>query len=458
MKVIHVPFCFYPDPIGGTEVYVDALAHHLHKRGVRVVIAAPGEGSAASVHDGLPVRRFAVTKNVGDLRDLYGEGDDLAAREFGYILDDEHTDVVHLHAFTRGASLRLVREAKRRGIPVVFTYHTPTVSCQRGTLMRWGEEVCDGALDLHTCARCTLHGLGLNKFLSATLGSLPSSIGRLVASAGLSGGFWTALRMTDLVRVRHAAFRALTAEVDHVIALCQWVEDLLLRNGAPSAKITVSPHGLCQDADFRWPITERGKDDPEFAIRNPQSPIRMAFLGRLDPTKGPDILIRALRLLPEAPLELHLYGIVQGASGTAYLQQLKTMASGDPRIAFCPPVTSNGIISLLRHYHLLAVPSRCLETGPLVMLEAFAAGVPVIGSELGGIAELVEHGVNGLLVEPDSPEAWCRTFRRLSEDRGLLGELQAGIRPPRGMQDVAEEMVALYAMLAKRRSRVSKLT
>jgi glycosyltransferase involved in cell wall biosynthesis len=458
MRVLHVPFCFYPDPIGGTEVYVEALARKLQERGVHVVVAAPSENNDTYIYGRLQVRRFAIAQTIGDLRDLYGEGDIEAALEFGHILDDEHPDVLHLHAFTRGASLYLVHEAKRRGIPVIFTYHTPTVSCQRGTLMRWGEEVCNGTLDLHTCARCTLQGLGLNKFLSTALGSLPSCIGGLVASVGLSGGLWTALRMTELVQCRHDAFRSLMAEVDHVIALCQWVKDLLLRNSVPSAKITVSPQGLCQNTHFGWRMTNPANDDPEFAIHNPQSPIRIAFLGRLDATKGPDILIRALRLLPEAPLELHLYGIIQGASGTAYLQQLKMMALGDPRIAFFSPVASNGIISLLKGYHLLAVPSRWLETGPLVVLEAFAAGIPVVGSKLGGIAELVEHEVNGLLVESDSPEAWCRTFRRLSEDRGLLAQLQAGIRPPRGMQDVAEEMLALYAMLGKRRSQESAFT
>jgi hypothetical protein len=75
---------------------------------------------------------------VNNLRELYGEGDQTAAREFAKILDEERPDVGHLHAFTRGVSLRMARKAKRRGVKVVFTYHTPTVSCQRGTLMHWG--------------------------------------------------------------------------------------------------------------------------------------------------------------------------------------------------------------------------------------------------------------------------------------------------------------------------------
>ena len=245
--------------------------------------------------------------------------------------------------------------------------------------------------------------------------------------------------MTELVRLRHSTFRALMDEVDHVIALCQWAKDLLLRNGVPEAKITVSPHGLPQmlaDCDRN---TE--------ALPLTHGPLRIAYLGRLAPTKGPDLLIRALRLLPEAPVELHLYGVVQGAAGVAYLQQLKALAIDDPRIAFLPTISSDRIVSLLRGYHLLAVPSRWLETGPLVVLEAFAAGIPVMGSNLGGIAELVEHGVNGLLVEPESQEAWGQAFQKLCEDRNILMRLRAGIRPPRSMSVVAEDMLGLYRTL-----------
>jgi glycosyltransferase involved in cell wall biosynthesis len=439
MKVMHVPFCFHPDPVGGTEVYVASLAWHLQKKDVQVVVAAPGERESVYMHEVLSVRRFAVARTVTDLRDLYGEGDAQASHAFGRILDYERPDVVHLHAFTRGVSVRLLGEAKRRGIPTIFTYHTPTVSCQRGTLMRWGTEVCDGRLDVSTCARCTLHSLGLSKVSSTVVGSLPMTIGRLLGAARLSGGCWTALRMTELVQLRQSAFRALLDEVDHVIALCQWAKDLLLRNGIPEAKITVSHHGLPQ----RLANCDRNTEVSPLT----HGPLRIAYLGRLDPIKGPDLLIRALRLLPEVPVELHLCGVVQGAAGAAYLQQLKALAIGDARIAFLPAVSSDRIVSLLRDYHLLAVPSRGLETGPLVVLEAFAAGIPVMGSNLGGIAELVEHDVNGLLVAPDSQEAWGQGLKKLCEDRNRLIRLRAGIRPPRSMSVVAEEMLVLYRTL-----------
>jgi glycosyltransferase involved in cell wall biosynthesis len=436
MKVLHLPFGFFPDPVGGTEVYVQALAHELRRLGAESLIAAPAEKSTAYLHAGLPVRRFAVAGEVSDIRDLYGDGDPVAAREFATILDREHPDSVHLHAFTRGVSLRLVRLAKARGLPVVFTYHTPTVSCPRGTLVRWGSEVCNGELSVQRCTPCTLHGRGVNKPLSVACGKLSPLLGHRIGKAKLSGGLWTALRMAELVHLRHSMCRALFAEVDRIVALCQWTADLLQRNGVPPEKMSMSRHGLTSQPRFERP------EPPSIAVA--QRPLRIAYVGRLDPTKGVDVLIRALRLLPGKSVELHLYGVTQGKGGRAYEQQLRRLAVNDPRISFRSPVGNGGMIPLLREYHLVAVPSRWLETGPLVVLEAFAAGVPVLGANLGGIAESVHEGVDGLLIEPDSVQGWSQAIQRCYEDPAFLARLRDGVRPPRGMDVVAQEMMTIY--------------
>ena len=414
MKVIQVPFCFYPDPVGGTEVYVDALSRHLQQQGVEVLVAAPGEVSQSYLYNQLSVRRFAVSPRVENLRELYGEGDRQAALEFSRILEAEQPDLVHLHAFTSGVSLRLVQAAKERQIPVVFTYHTPTVSCQRGTMMRWGTEICDGKVDLHTCAQCTLQGLGLDRTSAKAIGSLPPEVGRWLGNLNLQGGAWTALRMTELVSLRHAVLQALLSEVDHIVAVCNWVRDVLLVNHVPSDKITVIRQGLCQD------LPEKANYSQKCTI-----PIlKIAFLGRLDRTKGIDILIEALRSVPQLPISLDIYGISRGANNP-YQQELHALALKDPRISFKAPVSAAQVTAILANYDLLAVPSQWLETGPLVVLEAFAAKVPVIGSDLGGIAELVQSEVNGILVEPASVVAWSQALQRLCQNPDLLMQLES---------------------------------
>jgi glycosyltransferase involved in cell wall biosynthesis len=437
MKVLHVPFTFYPNPIGGTEVYVDALARAQRALNIDALIAAPAERGEHYEHAGLPVWRFPVGETIHDLREMYGEGDALASDAFVRILETARPDLIHLHAFTRAVSLRLVRAAKQRGIPVVFSYHTPTVSCQRGTLLQWGAEGCDGVLHVERCSQCALHGQGLNRTISALVGLLPPGVGRALGSRGLSGGIWTALRMTELVALQHAAFRLLMAEVDHVVALCQWVREVLLRNGVPDEKVTVSRQGLCPVED----------DSPPPRAAKPSQRVRMIFLGRLDSTKGTHILIEAMRTAPKVPVDLDIYGIAQGEVGAAYLQRLRHGAQGDGRISFHDSIPARAVVSKIREYDLAAVPSQTLETGPMVVLEAFAAGVPVIGSNLGGIAELVTHGVNGLLVEPGSIVAWARELRNISMEPCILGELRLGIRPPRHISECVSDMTTLYQRL-----------
>ncbi|HEY2592792.1 MAG TPA: glycosyltransferase, partial [Chloroflexota bacterium] len=186
MKVLHVPFCFRPDQVGGTEVYVEALAREQQARGIEAVVAAPAADDAAYAIEGLSVRRFA-TGPVRELTTLYGAGDPVASEAFGAILHDERPDIVHLHAFTSAVSIRSVAEAHRRGIGVVFTYHTPTVSCQRGTLLLHGREVCDGVLHVQRCAECGLEGLGAGRTQSAVLSRVPTAVGSVAADLRIGG-------------------------------------------------------------------------------------------------------------------------------------------------------------------------------------------------------------------------------------------------------------------------------
>ena len=442
IKSLHVPFCFYPDPVGGTEVYVNSLARHLQEREHVAVIAAPGQRSRRYDYGGLSVRRFA-TGHSRDLRSLYGEGDPVAAGEFGHLLDTEQPDVVHLHALSPAVSVRLVRETKQRGIPVVFTYHTPAVSCQRGTLMEMGNSICNGRADVQRCTRCTLQSLGVPAGLNAGIQRVPPRVGQALGKIGAAGGPWTALRMSELLDLRHSSLSALFNEVDALVAVCDWVGDLLLQNGVSPTKLLVSRQGVAS-----LPSTAKAEQIPDSSDR----PLRLAFLGRLDPTKGIDVVLQALLQDPDLPVRLDIYGIVQDGASQRYQQHLETLCRGDSRITLRAPVAANAVVETLRNYHLTIVPSQLMETGPLVVLESFAAGVPVLGSNLGGIAELVRDGLNGILVPPASVDRWLAALRRLAGDEKLLDGLKQNVGPPRTMDDVAVEMASLYKQILAGRS------
>jgi glycosyltransferase involved in cell wall biosynthesis len=432
MKVLHVPFGYYPDPVGGTEVYVGALAQWQARDGIAAAIAAPAAENRTYRHEGLPVYRFRTGKSV-DLRDLYGDGDREAAEAFNEILQSASPDVVHVHAFTSGVSLRLVEKARRRSLPVVFTYHTPTVSCDRGSLQLWGTETCDGVMSVGRCAACTVQGKGISKPAGWIAGSLPPSVGEKLGRMGLSGGAWTALRMSELTELRHAAVRALFRESVEIVAVCEWVRDLLLRNGVPPEKITLCRQGLAYPMLAVKALRPRGAG----------SPVRLVFLGRLDPAKGLGVLSEALRMAPGMQVTLDIFTVVQDAAMQTESRLLSALRA-DSRIRVLPALAPADVVARLAEYDAVVVPSQGLETGPLVVYEAFGAAVPVVGSNLGGIAELVEHEKNGLLVEASSRQAWTGAIRRLVEDRMLLPKLRQGIGPARTMREVAADMRPVY--------------
>jgi glycosyltransferase involved in cell wall biosynthesis len=429
LKIIQVPFCYAPDPIGGTEVYVSTLARKISQRGVDVIIAAPSEQNREYIIDDISVRRFATSRSL-DLPQLYGIGDQSAAAEFMKIVDKEKPDIVHLHAFTAAVSIPLIRAVKIRKIPIIFTYHTPTVSCQRGTLMRWGSEVCDGKIMIRRCAACTLNSLGAPRFLARSIGATPPEVGARIAKLRFRGNVWTALQMSRLMELRLAAFHELAQQADHFVALCAWVRDVLIVNGVPDAKIAVSRHGI------EWDAAEMPR------VKPPNDKLKIAFAGRMDPTKGLHVLIKAVRLAATAELALDIYGIVQNEGNFEYRREMLRLAHGDKRISFKEPIPPGSVVSVMREYDIVAVPSQWLETGPLVVLEAFAAGTPVIGWNVGGIAELVRHGQNGLLI--DSEEEWSTILRKLAANSSLKQQIRAGLTPPRTAEDVANDMMALY--------------
>src|SRR5581483_3100058 len=206
LTVLHAPYTFYPDSVGGTEIYVEQLALALNARGISNRIVAPGTQSETYRYRGMPVHRIGVAAQVSDLNELYGGSDASALAEFCALLDAHPPDVVHLHAVTRVVSATWVEAAHARGIPVVFTYHTSTVSCVRGTLMLWGREGCDGELEIDRCTRCRLQSLGIPREVVDILGFAPRPLRNLAAQH--NGGLWTALRMRDLVARQHTALHA----------------------------------------------------------------------------------------------------------------------------------------------------------------------------------------------------------------------------------------------------------
>lgn len=431
--VLHVPFTFFPDASGGTEVYVLALARHLTEHGYVGAVAAPCKVDAEYVIDGIPVYRFAIDARQG-IEHAYGRSDEVAAASFAKLIGRLRPCFVHLHARTAAVSERLAELAHEAGARVVFTYHTPTVSCARGTMLLNGREPCDGMIRQRRCVACVLRARGAPPAAANLAALLPASVARSLAAIP---ALPSALRMPGLLIAAQSRFRSLMGSVDHVVAVCDWVAGVLRSNGVPEAKMTVSRQGL-----------GAGAGTPPQRPPRPRRPVRVAYFGRLDVTKGADLLVSAMARIPAADVAADLYLVRQSGSERDLLA-IEAQARVDRRINIHPALPADQVRDAMAAYDLIAVPSRWLETGPLVVLEAFSAGVPVLGADRGGIAELVQDGVNGILFLPDDIEALAGALSRIAADPESLDKLRAGISKPRTMSEVAGEMAQIYLQLSK---------
>lgn len=169
---------------------------------------------------------------------------------------------------------------------------------------------------------------------------------------------------------------------------------------------------------------------------------RVAFVGALEPAKGVDVLLEAWAEVAAGIPYAHLSLVGEGRLARD-LQRRAREAGPDGRVEFLGRVSPSEVRALLDRSSCLVLPSRS-EGLPRVILEAMARGRPVVGTEVGGIPELVRHGVTGLLVPPEDPRALSRALatvlgdarrlramgraaRRAAVERDPVAEYESGI-------------------------------
>ena len=425
---------YYPDSVGGTEAYVRWLARDLQRRGCDVGVAAPSVDRTEHryEHDGIPVYRYPVEPAPG-LSEVRGEVPPDHFDVFAKWLDEGRPRLVHMHSLTRGCGFFHARHAKALGLPLVMTVHVPGFVCPRGTMMRWGTTPCDGQMRTYRCAACSLQAQ-----------SVPRAVGWPLSLASRWAGTWatgrrgrvaSALTIGERTAARHARVRELFKLADRVVVVSQWLYSALRRNDVDTRKLALVRHGLPDDYLYASGTA---------STRSARGRLRVGYVGRMHPVKGLRLLVSALRALPLAmPIELHIYGTARDDEEQRYLSAVRATAGEDSRIVFHGELTEPNRLDAFRSFDILAVPSLWLETGPLVVLEAFAAGLPVLGSNAGGIAELVTDGVSGRLVEVGSVGAWARALSDLGE-QSKAGRWAWSVPRVRSSRDVAEEMLEIY--------------
>ena len=147
---------------------------------------------------------------------------------------------------------------------------------------------------------------------------------------------------------------------------------------------------------------------------------RIVFVGRLDPRKGFPIAVEALRQLAGEYPDVRLVAAGDGPERSAVRELPPEIRA---RVDLLGTVRNTDLPPVLAAAEVFVAPSLGGESFGMVLIEAMAAGVPVVASRIPGYDEVVRDGVDGLLVPPGDPDALAANVRRLLEDRGLAGRL-----------------------------------
>jgi glycosyltransferase involved in cell wall biosynthesis len=434
MRVLHLPQTALPWTPGGKQVYCLALARDLTAAGVENRIAIhqhPEEKEPVGFfrHEGISVSVLPLLPGHGSRRATFTRTYD-PLPGFADLLDEFQPDLVHFHDQTGGASVSHLRAVAARGCRTVLSYHAAEQSCPQRELLREGRIPCDGEVRPRRCTLCRMTVNGVPRPLRE-LAALMEWPGIDPWSDSPLGRVLTARRVTRLFR---DALREQIRLTDAVICLAEWCLEVWRRNGCPEDKLHLIRIG--------GPERYAGNLPVKFPARKP---LRLVCSGRCVPHKGFQVLVDAVQLLPaDFPVEV---SFLWASRLEDHARELSRQIEGDAR--FLPPrsVRPKEVLSVLAEMDLAIVPSVWLEIGPLTVLDAFAAGLPVIGSRLGGIAELVRDGVDGLLFTPGNAPELASCIRGLVENPGRLGELTGNVRSLRTSGEVAADHLVLYRNL-----------
>ena len=440
MKIVHLLGWYFPDSVGGTEVYVEGLCRRLGAAGHEVLIAAPDSHRAAPAHyqhDGVPVFRYEMADNP--TRDeAYHRIPVRGAEQLYQWLADERPDVLHIHSFTTGVGLPEIREARRLGIRVIVTCHLPGFGymCRTGELMQWGRVPCDGVVEPAKCASCNLTRLGLAQPLAVLAGAVPVAASHLLRQ--LPGRIGTTLGMSASVEEYRQMQREVFGLVERFVVLNETARRMLLSNGSPDAKIVINRLGLGH-------LNLAAKPGPD--AQPTARPVHFGYIGRLHSSKGLVELARATLAVPrDVDFRMDIRGPILDEDSRRFAGELQRMLAGDPRVSIGGAVPGPDVPALLARFDVLLCPSMWFENGPTIALEANAMGTPIIGSRVGNFTEIVDDGVNGRLVAPGNVDAWSEAMREVAIDPGgTIDRWRRALTTPRSMDDVTKDYLSLYA-------------
>lgn len=331
-----------------------------------------------------------------------------AGRRFRRQLEAAEPDIVHIHNTWFSLTPSVAYEARRAGVPVVMTLHNYRLSCANGQFFRNGSECTDclgGSAFNGLLHRCYQHSFAASALAAANTGI-------------------------------HRQLDTWVKNVDRFLCLSDFAKAIFVEAGIPEEKLHVR-HNCVADPGER----------PVPASKSQQ----LAYVGRLGGEKGVRGLLEAWRVARLENFELLVVG--DGPEREA----LKAMRV--PGVSITGPFDHRVVLETLCSVRCLLLPSLWFEGEPMIVIEALAAGTPVLASSLGGIPELLGHGSAGWLTKAGDVGAWERSLQNLSDNADIdakshaaRDQYQARHTPSTGLKSLVDSYASLGAGAAGERA------
>jgi len=336
---------------------------------------------------------------IMDIENPWREIDDPAITgAFTRIVDEFGPDVAHVHNLHNlGAALLDVLSS--RGVPTYFTTHNYWLACPRGYLFDAKVKVCDGPAGGLNCASCT-HAA-----------SEPDYEARF-----------------EQIRSRFSRSVAACMTVSHP------VREILIGQGYDPQQLDVVEQCVPVQ-DELW--QQVGSDRAPGRAR--EGRLTIGFFGSVYSQKGAQVLIKAAQLV-DAAVTVRIHGELPDG-------MRKILAPLDERgvVELYGAYSPSELPKLMRDIDVAALPSVWWDCAPLTAGECLAARVPLLAPQMGGLADAITDGVDGLAFRGGDYEQLAAAIERLVTEDGLLERLQANISAPRGFSAWIDDLEAYYA-------------
>jgi len=401
MKILIANKFYYPR--GGDCIYTIELEKLLKSKGHEVALFSMQHPSnlRSGFSDYFPSNVDFNKRNLKSLVSLLKRpfGSLEVRRNFIRLIHNFKPDIIHLNNIHSQLSPVLALLGHRNRIPVVWTLHDYKLVCPAYLLLSRGK-ICESCLE--------------NKWSVVSKKCIKNN---LLASivAYFEAHFWNASKLNRIT--------------DLFISPSNFLKNEMAKGGIEQEKVIVLHNFINEVPDL---------------IATPKGSDYYCYVGRLSPEKGVDLLLKAASDMPDLRLKV---------VGTGPLAENLASENRNKHVEFLGYKTGEELRNVISGSRFIIVPSNWYENNPLTIIEALCMGVPVLGSNIGGIPELVKPGINGLLFEPGNESEMAEKISYLWDNQEKFDRHEIARNAIRSFTSDAyyEQLVRLYSSLIEKR-------